>query len=310
MLNIKKIGLFLGLTFAACWALAGNFFTTGGVIQSNAGLIFLSLYMILPLIMAIVVQKFIYHEKIFKPFGIFTRPHWGWLLLALFTPVLLASIAFALTLLMIPTAKYDGNMSALIALTAKSTQMNPQIKTNIANTPLDIKMILLALYMTYIGISSKYLISLAEEVGWRGFLLRELRPLGFWPASFTIGLIWGVWSAPMAWVGLDYPEHKVISVILAIAFFTLFAPIITYFRLRAKTIFASALMLSLIEGMALFSIAWVKGGNFLTNGLFGLPGLLTLAIVNVFLFYYEGSRAKTPVLEELTLEVRQEIVAE
>lgn len=39
--------------------------------------------------------------------------------------------------------------------------------------------------------------SLGEEIGWRGFLLPNLEPLGKIPAMIITGLIWALWHTPM-----------------------------------------------------------------------------------------------------------------
>ena len=44
-----------------------------------------------------------------------------------------------------------------------------------------------------------------EEYGWRGYLLPKLLPLGEVRAAVIVGLIWGVWHAPLLIAGLNYP---------------------------------------------------------------------------------------------------------
>ena len=41
------------------------------------------------------------------------------------------------------------------------------------------------------------LFAIGEEAGWRGWLHGELRPLGFWPMSLLVGVMWAVWHAPI-----------------------------------------------------------------------------------------------------------------
>jgi len=44
-----------------------------------------------------------------------------------------------------------------------------------------------------------------EEYGWRGYLLPKLLPLGEARAAVILGVIWGLWHAPLLIVGLNYP---------------------------------------------------------------------------------------------------------
>src|SRR5699024_8144281 len=57
------------------------------------------------------------------------------------------------------------------------------------------------------GITVNAVLGFGEEIGWRGFLLREFRALGFWKASLLIGFIWGLWHAPLIiFAGHNYPS--------------------------------------------------------------------------------------------------------
>lgn len=46
------------------------------------------------------------------------------------------------------------------------------------------------------GVTYSAILGFGEEFGWRGYLLWELAPLGFWKASLVIGTLWGLWHAP------------------------------------------------------------------------------------------------------------------
>jgi len=43
-----------------------------------------------------------------------------------------------------------------------------------------------------------------EEVGWRGWLLPALKPLGIWPALILSGAIWGLWHSPLILLGYNF----------------------------------------------------------------------------------------------------------
>ncbi|GAA1783517.1 CPBP family intramembrane glutamic endopeptidase [Leucobacter iarius] len=48
------------------------------------------------------------------------------------------------------------------------------------------------------------LLAFGEEVGWRGWLLPALRPLGTWPALLGSGAIWGLWHSPLILLGYNF----------------------------------------------------------------------------------------------------------
>jgi len=52
-----------------------------------------------------------------------------------------------------------------------------------------------------------------EELGWRGYLLPKLLPLGKPRAYAILGIIWGLWHAPLVLVGFNYPGHPFLGVL-------------------------------------------------------------------------------------------------
>lgn len=57
-------------------------------------------------------------------------------------------------------------------------------------------------------------VAFGEEVGWRGWLLPTLRPLGVWPALVLSGAIWGLWHAPVTLLGHNFNEPNLWGVVL------------------------------------------------------------------------------------------------
>ena len=65
-------------------------------------------------------------------------------------------------------------------------------------------LVLAQLAMIPIGGLFNALLAFGEEVGWRGWLLPALRPLGVWPALLTSGAIWGLWHSPLILLGYNF----------------------------------------------------------------------------------------------------------
>lgn len=78
--------------------------------------------------------------------------------------------------------------------------------------------------------------ALGEELGWRGWLVPALAPLGLWPTLVLSGALWGVWHAPLTLLGHNFDEPNVWGVLLmtigSIAWGVLFG----WLRLRADSI--------------------------------------------------------------------------
>src|SRR5699024_9171486 len=111
-----------------------------------------------------------------------------------------------------------------------------------------------------------------EEVGWRGFLLRELRALGFWKASLLIGLIWGPWHAPLTlFAGHNYPSTPVFGVFMMTVFCMLSSPILSFITFKSRSIFPPEIFKCVMNVSAFLVIMILVGVNpDLLNGFTGL----------------------------------------
>ncbi len=72
-INLRKVLLFLGLTFLFSWLLAFLFFAFVNRSNQLAATAMMSAYMLAPMISAIIVQKFIFHDSLQEPLGISFR---------------------------------------------------------------------------------------------------------------------------------------------------------------------------------------------------------------------------------------------
>lgn len=141
--------------------------------------------------------------------------------------------------------------------------------------------------MTFIScllssISVNGIIALGEEIGWRGFLEKNIN-LSFFKKNVLIGIIWGIWHAPIILCGHNYPSHPFLGIIMMVF---LCIPMSFYFSFALK------------NTKCLFVIAALHGGfnatsrtlvftqiNF--NDLFGPIGvLMILSVLTVFIIDY------------------------
>ncbi len=292
--SLKKAGLFLLLTFTACWLLAGVFHFAGGKLQSTAGFIMALAYMFLPMTMAILVQKVIWREPLRRPLRISFRVN-TWFAVAWLVPAVLALAAFGAAL-WFPGVSYSPGMETM--LDRLQQNLNPEqiakIRAQIAALP--VNPVWLALGQGLLaGATVNAVAGFGEELGWRGLLLRELKFLGFWRAALVIGLIWGVWHAPLILQGHNYPRHPLMGVFLMTDFCLLYSPLLVYVTLKSRSVLAAAIMHGTINATFGLSILNLKGGSELTVGILGQAGLIVLLGANLLLFGYERFLAKTPV---------------
>lgn len=69
------------------------------------------------------------------------------------------------------------------------------------------------------GLTINGLFAFGEEYGWRGFLWEHLQPLGRFGTIGLVGVLWGLWHAPLILaIGLNYPDQRLAGVAVMIVF--------------------------------------------------------------------------------------------
>lgn len=252
----NKAPIFLLLTFAVSWMLVFGYFAMGGTTYSANFKVIGMTFMFVPMICAMLTQKVIYREDVCRPLGLcFRLNRWtvvGWMLPAVLT-VAATGISFLIT---DPAADYS--VRAFFMVIARGL---------------------------FIWLLPNAVLAFGEEVGWRGLLQREWAPLGFWKSSWCIGLIWGLWHAPLILNGYNYPGHPVAGIFAMMVLEMLFCPLIAYVRLRSGTVLAAAIMHASFNGTTPAQALVFDRGDSLLVGVGGLPGMLVLLALNGGLYW-------------------------
>jgi len=279
--------VFTLLAFAFSWAAIELYFALGGK-WAGGGFAAFSMavvYMWIPGLVAIMVQKLIYREPLKISFSLNRWFLAAWVIppaLTLFSSVI--SLAF-------PGVSFSADMSGLAERVAAYARNIPPeqleaLKAQLAATPLWVALVSGIVQGLLAGATINALVALGEELGWRWFLFKELLPIGFWKSQALIGLIWGIWHAPIILRGHNYPQHPVPGVFMMCLFCLLLSPIIGYIRLKAGSVLAAALMHGTLNGTAGIGLLFLKGGNDLTVGITGVAGFIAMALANLAIYFW------------------------
>ncbi|GAA1863047.1 hypothetical protein GCM10009813_25100 [Brevibacterium marinum] len=96
-----------------------------------------------------------------------------------------------------------------------------------------------------------------EEVGWRGWLLTSLRPLGTWPALLIVGVVWGLWHAPLILLGYNFSRPDITGLGFMIGGCVMIGVLLGWLRLRTGSVWP-----------AVFAHGGLNGSSAMLLGLF------------------------------------------
>ncbi len=183
---------------------------------------------------------------------------WAW-----FLPVLLTIIGLLFTLLF-GIAKLDLNFTMLrdaLASAAGGSEI-----------PIGVIMSAQILFAIILAPFINVFFTMGEELGWRGFLLPQLLPLGQWKAMLISGVIWGVWHAPAIMQGHNYPGYPILGSFMMIILCVLLGTILSWMYLNTKSPWVAALGHGAFNAIAGLPILFFQPGfNMAFGGTLAAP---------------------------------------
>jgi hypothetical protein len=200
----KYVLLFLGLTFGLTWSLEAlmiaDGFDASRLLEPGVMLMLVGI-MWIPGICGLLVNALAGNSlaNLRLRFG-------GWKPYAMtivLVPLLFA-VSYGLTWLL-DLGKPDWTMTSLL----HDMRMAPK-----AHMPAYHALFIMLPASALLGPFFNFLAALGEEIGWRGFLLPALLPMGRIKAHLTLGTIWGLWHLPLVLVGFNYPDHPFAGILL------------------------------------------------------------------------------------------------
>ncbi len=269
------------------WAAFGAFYLVTGCDPTANKILFSlfeCLYMFFPMLVAVVLQL-IRKEPLTGTGLLNFRLSWTWLV-ALMLPLLIVAVCIPVSALM-PGVKLHFGLEQVVDMFGMDESQASAAMSQMQSIPPVLFIALQVLSGIIAGCTINALFAFGEEYGWRNYMADALRGLGFWKKALFIGLVWGIWHAPLILLGHNYPQHPVAGVGMMCIFCTLLGAIELYFVLKTGSVFPAAIIHGTINAAAGLVLYFVRGGNDLTIGVTGIAGFISMALALAAIYIFD-----------------------
>jgi len=257
--GLGSVSVFVALSFGLAWLAALPLWLGDGLATPWFPVVSIAM-MMTPAIAALVVVFFVEpspHKA--ATLGIWplgpVRRLIGYAVLGIF-------VSIALVLVALPVGALFGVYPAdLVNFSAFQQTLDEQ--TGGAELPLPIGVLIAIQLITIPAASLLNLIpALGEELGWRGWLLPRLMPLGTLWALLISGVIWGLWHAPLILLGYNYPSAPGwLGVTAMVIMCIIVGAVFSWLRLRSGSVWPPALAHAAFNGAGGSSLLFARAGE-------------------------------------------------
>ncbi|WP_343161675.1 CPBP family intramembrane glutamic endopeptidase [Natrialba sp. INN-245] len=198
-----------------------------------------------------------------------------WLGVAAVVPIALLLVGTGVSLLL-PGVEFVPDADPL---TGEGTEFAPAEEPAGPSLPgWPLNLLFAVVFAIAVGATINAVFAFGEEFGWRGVLLTELAPLGFWGASAVIGVVWGLWHAPVVLAGYNFPSNPVLGVgVMTLACLAM-SPVYTYLTVTARSVLAPSVFHGVFNAFAATMFVFAQGGSELLVNPVGGVGILVFAV--------------------------------
>ncbi len=270
---MKNLKLYIAIAYGLIWATGLAFYLLGTNVASFAGAtqLLASLCMFIPLVATLICQKSS-KEPLLRNVGISWKVNRWWFFGWLIVPLIpLLTILFT-----------HWTIGLSFNVTGETVPLG------FMNKPVGMVGITLLSGMVA-GVTINALFAFGEEIGWRGYLLKQFEGKNFLTTSIIIGIIWGLWHAPLILLGHNYPQHPQWGVLMMVVLSIPLSFIIQYFRVKSGSVIVAAVMHGTFNALAGMAYIFIDMNNWndLIDASCGLTGICSLLVVAIAIFLFD-----------------------
>lgn len=295
--NRKQVGLYLLFTFVLSWAFmlgvivpAALKLTPESTDMQRAAVAILEAFVMFIPSVGVILTRLVTHDWSDCRLHLNLKGHVVPYLIGWFGPMALTIVGAVLYFLLFPS---QFSLSAAAA--------NPMLGTEAPaalNTVATVVLVLLCPLLNAIN-------CFGEEWGWRGFLYPKMKEgHSFLRTAVLVGLIWGIWHAPIIAIGHNYQQvvgtaswPMIVAAIAAMCVLCVFLSIIfCYISQRAHSVWPAVVAHGSFNGVASIGMLYMADPDhvnaFIGPAPTGIIGALPLIIVAIYMAVKETRREK------------------
>jgi uncharacterized protein len=291
---MKKLTTYLILSFG--FSIIGGLVIYFGNLMPNKELTLLGTAIVALFIMpapaysVMIIEKFNF-KKIIADYNVILNKHILIDTLKI-TTIFLLSISILFLLIVYLISLFNSELSHLSSATELNETWLNTLKSKGATTlkPLGLTPIMLLIVgilgSLCAGFTINGLFAFGEELGWRGFMDKELAHFSFLKKNLIIGTIWGLWHSPMIIQGFNFPNYPLIGCLFMCFLCISMSFIFSY----AKQLSGSTITPSILHGsfnaLATILAFLVTTSNVLIGSIIGLAGVMAILLTYLSIKFF------------------------
>ena len=291
----KKVLQFILLTFLISWSVALAAYLLHITYGSILSLVIIAVcYMPAPAYATLILQKLVYRGTL-KPYGftlkslslrwlLITTVGFAWfIVLGTFVVIGILGNVFGVALF----GRIDFSEAALFQ------QITIFTRGAFGNVPQHLPIPPVAIFSLSLvqgviaGFSVNLPFTFGEELGWRGLLLRETQKSGFLRSNLFIGVVWGLWHAPIIAQGHNYPGHPIAGIFMMTLFTTTLSFPMAYCRFKSRTILGPSALHGMFNPLGVLTALFVVGANPLFGFVAGVAGIAVTILLTIGICFFD-----------------------
>ncbi|MEU2943841.1 CPBP family intramembrane glutamic endopeptidase [Nocardiopsis alba] len=282
----RELSVFVLIVCGLAWLVFTPVLLNGASPSDPAFVLASQLFMFTPAVAALLVTFLLWRPgNVRRALGLTplrpVRRVGGYTLLAFAVFVLLPAVTL-LTAVVFGVVRLD--LEDFSGLREELTTLAPEAAATMPRDGFPLEAYLVVLGMVAVSFVPTLLMCFGEELGWRGYLLPRLLPLGVWPALLVSGVVHGLWHGPQLLIHSLSGSFGLGDVLTFLTSVVLLGVVLGWLRLASRSVWPAVVghaannAFVLVIPITLMHADGPSGPGLYPGGNGGLIGLAVMAL--------------------------------